>query len=181
MIKIKKIILISTKILILLTLAIILSIGGLYLYAYLSPKIPIKTNGKFFIYDKYNELVYQGSSSSEWINIDDVNTNLKNAIVSVEDKNFYNHNGVDYLRILHAIFQNIKSGYLAEGASTISQQYVKNMYLSFDKTWARKIEEAMLTLELEVHYDKDEILEGYLNTINFGQGNYGIEDASKPK
>ena len=149
------------------------------MYAYLSPKIPIKTNGKFFIYDKEDELVYQGSSSSEWINIEDISENMKNAIVSIEDKNFFSHNGFDYLRILHAIFQNIKSGYLAEGASTISQQYVKNMYLSFDKTWSRKIEEAMLTLELEVHYDKNEILEGYLNTINFGQGNYGVEDAAK--
>lgn len=158
---------------------IILSISGLYLYAYLSPKIPIKTNGKFFIYDSTNELIYQGSSSSEWISIDEISDNVKNAIVSIEDKNFYNHNGFDYLRILHAIYQNIKSGYLAEGASTISQQYVKNMYLTFDKTWKRKIEEAKLTLELEVHYDKNEILEGYLNTINFGQGNYGIEDASK--
>ena len=179
MINIKKVIHISFKIFILVSLTIILSIAGLYLYAYLSPKIPIKTNGKFFIYDSNNELIYQGSSSSEWISINQINDNLKKAIISVEDKNFYNHNGFDYLRILHAIFQNIKSGYLAEGASTISQQYVKNMYLTFDKTWKRKIEEAMLTLELEVHYDKDEILEGYLNTINFGQGNYGIEDASK--
>lgn len=164
---------------ILITVSIILSLLGLYLYAYLSPKIPIKTNGKFFIYDNQDELVYQGSSSSEWINIEDINDNMKNAIVSIEDKNFFSHNGFDYLRILHAIFQNIKSGYLAEGASTISQQYVKNMYLTFDKTWSRKIEEAMLTLKLEVHYDKNEILEGYLNTINFGQGNYGVEDAAK--
>lgn len=156
-----------------------LSILGLYLYAYLSPKIPIKTNGKFFIYDKNEELVYQGSYSSEWINIEDINENMKNAIVSIEDKNFYKHKGFDYLRIIKAASNNIKNGYLAEGASTISQQYVKNLYLTFDKTWKRKIEEAMLTLELEVHYNKDEILEGYLNTINFGQGNYGIEDASK--
>ena len=179
MIKIKKILFVSIKICILLFVTAILSLAGLYLYAYLSPKIPIKTNGKFFIYDNTNQLVYQGSSSSEWIDIEDVSENMKNAIVSVEDKNFYTHKGFDYLRILHAIIQNIKSGYLAEGASTISQQYVKNMYLTFDKTWKRKIEEAMLTLELEVHYEKEEILEGYLNTINFGQGNYGIEDASK--
>lgn len=65
-----------------------------------------------------------------------------------------------------------------QGASTISQQYIKNLYLDFDKTWKRKAEEAMLTLELEVHYDKDDILEGYLNTINYGQGNMGIVNAS---
>ena len=163
----------------LITIAVILSIGGLYLYAFLSPKMTIKTNGKFYIYDSQNELVYQGSSSSEWVNIENINDNMKNAIISVEDKNFYDHQGFDYLRIASAMAKNIKSKHVVEGASTISQQYVKNMYLTFDKTWQRKLEEAMLTLEMEVHYSKDEILEGYLNTINFGQGNYGIEDASK--
>lgn len=157
----------------------ILVMGGLYLYAYLSPTIEIKSNGKFYIYDNNSSLVYQGSSSSSWANIEDINDNLKNAIISTEDKNFYKHKGFDYARIGMAIFKNIKNKKVVEGASTISQQYVKNMYLSFDKTWSRKIEEAMLTLEIEVHYSKDEILEGYLNTINFGEGNYGIENASE--
>ena len=157
----------------------ILVMGGLYLYAYLSPTIEIKSNGKFYIYDNNTELVYQGSSSSSWANIEDISDNLKNAIISTEDRNFYKHKGFDYARIGMAIFKNIKNKKVVEGASTISQQYVKNMYLSFDKTWSRKIEEAMLTLEIEVHYSKDEILEGYLNTINFGEGNYGIENASE--
>lgn len=139
----------------------------------------IRTNGKFYIYDNQNELVYQGSSSSEWVNFEDISDNFKNAVISVEDKNFYNHQGFDYLRIAKAMLNNIKSKSLVEGASTISQQYVKNMYLTFDKKWSRKIEEALLTLELEVHYSKQEILEGYLNTINFGQGNYGIGNAAK--
>ncbi len=167
------------KISFIILIAIILSIGGLYLYAFLSPKISIRTNGKFYIYDRDNSLVYQGSSSSEWISIDNISDDMKNAIISIEDKNFYKHQGFDYLRIIKALINNIKSKSLIEGASTISQQYVKNMYLSFDRTWKRKIEEALLTLELEVHYSKDDILEGYLNTINFGQGNYGIEDAAK--
>ena len=157
----------------------ILVMGGLYLYAYLSPTIEIKSNGKFYIYDNNSSLVYQGSSSSSWANIEDISDNLKNAIISTEDRNFYKHKGFDYARIGMAIFKNIKNKKVVEGASTISQQYVKNMYLSFDKTWSRKIEEAMLTLEIEVHYSKDEILEGYLNTINFGEGNYGIENASE--
>lgn len=178
MIKIKKTIKISLKIFLIIALAGILTIGGFYLYAYLSPKMAIRTNGKFYIYDKNNSLVYQGSSGSEWINIENISDNMKNAIISVEDKNFYKHQGFDYLRIAKAMMNNIKTKSLAEGASTISQQYVKNMYLTFDKTWSRKIEEALLTLELEVHYSKDEILEGYLNMINFGQGNYGIKDAA---
>ena len=102
-----------------------------------------------------------------------------NAIISVEDKNFYKHNGFDYPRIIKAMFLNIKKKAIVQGASTISQQYIKNMYLNFDKTWSRKIEEAFLTLELEVHYDKNYILEGYLNSINYGQGNFGIKEASK--
>lgn len=178
MVKIKKFLKLSLKIFLVLFIAGILAMGSLYLYAFLSPKIEIKTNGKFYIYDDENSLVYQGSSSSEWIGIDDISDHMKNAIISVEDKNFYKHQGFDYLRIIKAMMNNIKSKSLVEGASTISQQYVKNLYLTFDKTWARKIEEALLTLELEVHYSKDEILEGYLNTINFGQGNYGIEDAA---
>ncbi len=178
MIIIKKLIKISLKLFVIIAIAGILCLGGLYLYAFLSPKIAIKTNGKFYIYDQDNSLVYQGSSSSEWIGIDDISENMKNAIISVEDKNFYRHQGFDYLRIAKAMMNNIKTKSLREGASTISQQYVKNLYLTFDKTWARKIEEALLTLELEVHYSKDEILEGYLNTINFGQGNYGIQDAA---
>ncbi len=73
---------------------------------------------------------------------------------------------------------NIINNDIVEGASTISQQYVKNLFLDFNKTWKRKIKEAYLTLELETHYSKNEILEGYLNTINFGAGNYGIKEAS---
>ncbi len=178
-INLKKFLKVSLKIFLVIVIAGILTIGGLYLYAFLSPKMAIRTNGKFYIYDKDNSLVYQGSSSSEWISIDNISDNMKNAIISVEDKNFYKHQGFDYPRIVKAMLSNIKSKSLVSGSSTISQQYVKNMYLTFDKTWKRKIEEAFLTLELEVHYSKDDILEGYLNTIDFGQGNYGVEDAAR--
>ena len=151
---------------------------GLYTYAYLSPKLDLKTSGSLYIYDNNKELLYQGSRSNEWASYNDISDNLKNAFVAVEDKNFYEHHGFDYLRIAKAMLINIKSKSIKQGASTISQQYIKNLYLDFDKTWKRKIEEAFLTLELEVHYDKKSILEGYLNTINFGQGNIGIVNAS---
>ena len=152
---------------------------GLYLYAYFSPKLDIKNANQFYIYDDDEQLVYQGSGNNEWVALDDISPELINAVLSTEDKNFYKHHGFDYLRIIKAMYTNLKSGSIVQGASTISQQYIKNMYLDFDKTWERKIEEAFLTLRLEVHYSKDEILEGYLNTINFGQGNYGIENASQ--
>ena len=159
-------------------ISFIVIIIGLYTYAYLSPKLDLKTSGSLYLYDNNNELIYQGSRNNEWANIEDISEYLINATVAVEDKNFYNHHGFDYLRIIKAMYLNIKSGEIVQGASTISQQYIKNLYLDFDQTWERKIEEAFLTLELEVHYDKDEILEGYLNTINYGQGNMGIANAS---
>ena len=160
-------------------ISFVVVIIGLYTYAYLSPKLELRTAGQYYIYDSSDELIYQGSSTSEWVSLEDINYNLINAVVSVEDKNFYHHHGFDYLRIAKAMFLNIKNGKITQGASTISQQYIKNIFLDFSTTWSRKIEEAFLTLELEVHYTKDEILEGYLNTINYGQGNFGIGNASR--
>ena len=93
-------------------------------------------------------------------------------------KTFYKHHGFDFLRIIKALFVNLKSGENLQGASTITQQYSKNLFLEFDKTWDRKIKEAWITIRLESHYSKDDILEGYLNTINYG-GIFGIENASK--
>ncbi len=159
-------------------LSFFVCLTGIYVFAFFSPKLELKDMGKIFIYDKDQNIVYQGSGSSEWISLEDISSHLKDAVISVEDKNFYKHKGFDYFRILKSFFQNIRDN-TRFGASTISQQYIKNMFLTFDQTWERKIKEAFLTIELEVHYSKDSILEGYLNTINFGEGNYGIEDASK--
>ena len=170
----KKIIKINILLFIILVLIMII----MYIIAFFSPVLDIKSYGQFYIYDDSNNIVYQGSSSNKWVNLDDISPYLKDAIISIEDKNFYNHKGFDYLRIIKTMFLNIKNREIVGGASTISQQYVKNLYLDFDKTFERKIQEAWLTLKLEMHFSKDEILEGYLNTINFGQGNYGIENAS---
>ena len=154
-------------------------ITALYLYAYLSPKIVLNSANAIYLYDNNNELIFQTNNHNSWVESNNISDNIKNATIAIEDKNFYNHHGFDYLRILKAIYLNIKNKSIVQGASTISQQYVKNLYLDFDKTWKRKIEEAFLTLKLEVHYNKEDILEGYLNTINYGQGNYGIESASE--
>ena len=166
------------KVNIFIFLVVVVSIIFLYAYAYLSPSLDIKTSGSYYIYDNNNNLIYQGSKSGAWVDLEDINSSLVNAVISIEDKNFYKHHGFDYLRIGKALINNMKQKSIIEGASTISQQYIKNMYLNFDKSWKRKVEEAMLTLKLEMHYDKDNILEGYLNTINYGQGNYGIQNAS---
>lgn len=152
---------------------------SLYIYAYFSPKITLNSANAIFLYDDNENLVFQSSNNNNWVTLDNISENIKNATISIEDKNFYNHQGFDYLRIIKAMYLNIKNHSIVQGASTISQQYVKNLYLDFNKTWKRKFEEAILTLKLELHYSKEEILEGYLNTINYGQGTYGIENASQ--
>ena len=167
------------KINIILLILGFIGIISLYTIAYFSPVLDIKTTGQYYIYDDERNIVYQGSGTNKWVSLDDISDNMKEAIISIEDKNFYKHKGFDYLRIAKTMFVNMKNKQIMGGASTISQQYVKNLYLDFDKNWSRKLEEAWLTLKLEMHFSKDEILEGYLNTINFGQGNYGIENASE--
>ncbi len=146
-----------------------------YTYAKLSPKIEIKNANSFMLFDSDNEVFFQGSGSREWISLDDISPYLIEATINTEDKNFYKHIGFDYLRIIKAMAVNITSGTTSQGASTIA----KNLFLDFDKTWKRKWDEMWYTIEIESHYSKDEILEGYLNTINYGHGKYGIETASK--
>jgi membrane peptidoglycan carboxypeptidase len=157
----------------------IVLISSLYAYAYFSPKITLNSANAIYIYDYKGNLVWQENDNKKWVNSSDIADDLKKATISVEDKNFYYHHGFDYLRIIKSLYLNAKNHEIMAGASTISQQYVKNLYLDFDQTWERKMEEALLTLKLEVHYSKKQILEGYLNTINYGQGNYGIENASE--
>ena len=152
---------------------------GLYIYAYISPKITLNSANSVYLYDYKGDLIFESNNHNKWTKIDEINPSIINATISIEDKSFYKHHGFDYLRILKALYLNITNRSIIQGASTISQQYVKNLYLDFDKTWKRKIEEAFLTIKLESHYSKDEILEGYLNTINYGQGNYGIGNASE--
>ena len=151
---------------------------GFYLYAYITPKMDIHNSNRIVMLDKDDEVFYENTNNTSWVTLDNISPYAINGIVATEDKNFYSHNGFDFLRIAKALYADFKSGEFNQGASTISQQYIKNLFLSFDKTWERKIEEAYLTFELEVHYSKDEILEGYLNTINYGAGNYGIQNAS---
>ena len=164
------------KILIVVALVLSCIYGGLYLIARLTRKLEIKEANKFVFYD-INDHTYNTSEDS-WVTLDNISEDLKHATIAIEDKHFYRHQGFDFLRILKALYVNIINGKTLQGASTISQQYAKNLFLTFDKTWSRKIEEAWLTLRLETHYSKDDILEGYLNTINYG-GIFGIEDASK--
>ena len=174
--KIKKLIF---KIIFFTILLMIFTLNGIYLYAKIKPKLEIKNVNSFYLYDNSEQLYFQGSGSKEWVSIDEISPYVIKATITIEDKNFYNHHGFDILRIMKASLNNVKAGKIKEGASTITQQYAKNLYLNFDQTFKRKLSELWYTIQIESHYTKDEILEGYLNTINYGHGMYGILNASQ--
>lgn len=119
---------------------------------------------------------YDGQEVTEYNNIPE---HVKNAFIAIEDKRFYEHKGVDVKGLFRAGVNNVKSLSLREGASTITQQLIKNTHLSGEKTFKRKFAELKLAIELERRFTKEEILEKYLNTIYFGDGCYGITSASK--
>jgi penicillin-binding protein 1A len=112
------------------------------------------------------------------ISIDQVPLHVREAFISAEDARFYEHIGVDFIRIFGAAWEDIKAGGYVQGASTISQQLVKLSHLSTEKVMSRKLEEAVLAYQMEQQFTKDQILEMYLNYVNFGGGYYGIEAAA---
>ena len=164
---------------ILLFFLFVLSIGGIFLYVKLSPTVPINSANNITLYYLKDQEFFKGSGGMEWVELKDISPNVISATINCEDKNFYKHFGFDFFRIVKAMISNIQNKNWNQGASTITQQYAKNLFLDFDRTWKRKWDEAWYTLRLEAHYSKDEILEGYLNTINYGHGVYGILNASK--
>lgn len=138
-------------------------------------------NQSSYIYSKEGNLI-EKIESLEYrtlVDIDDIPDNVKNAFVAIEDHRFYKHKGLDPIGIMSSIAANIKSRSLLRGGSTITQQLVRSVYLTNQKTLGRKIQEAYLSLRVEDVLDKNEILEAYLNRINLGQGAYGIEAAAQ--
>ena len=121
----------------------------------------------------------RGSENRTLVSIHDIPVHTQQAFIAAEDLRFYTHKGIDPYRILGAIRSNLKSGTLAEGASTITQQLAKLTHLSAEKTIKRKLEEISLAFQIERLYSKQEILEMYLNTVYFGRGAYGIQAAAK--
>ena len=166
------------KIFVFICFFICLLFSLLYLFLKLSPKLDLKKANNVIIYDKDDNVIFKGNGDKEWISLKNIDKDLINATIATEDKRFYGHNGFDYVRIIKSFFNNVSSGGIVEGASTITQQYARNLYLTFDRTYKRKFKEAYLALRMEVNYSKDEILEGYLNTINYGNGVFGIENAA---
>lgn len=167
---------------------IILSLLSVLAYVNISIKevknmdVKLSSAGEIYstIYDSNgNELDIVNTLKNNYIKLDNIPQITKQAFISIEDKKFYEHNGLNYKRIAKATLNNLKSKSMKEGASTITQQLVKNKYLSNEKTLDRKIKEAYLSKKLEKSESKDKILETYLNTIYFGNGAYGIGNASQ--
>lgn len=119
------------------------------------------------------------SSKNKSVKLENLHDYTIDAFIASEDRTFYSHNGLNYKRMIKAFFKNIAAGSFKEGASTISQQLIKNTHLSQDKTIKRKLNEIKLTKKLERRYSKDEILEMYLNTIYFGHNCYGLQSAAQ--
>ncbi len=131
------------------------------------------------LYDSENNPLSKVSSGNAVVKLNDLPSYVPQSFISIEDKNFYNHNGLNYKRIAKALYTNITTKEMKEGASTISQQLIKNTHLSSEKTLNRKIQEMYLAKRLENEFSKNEILETYLNVIYFGNSSYGIESASQ--
>ncbi|MCG9967105.1 PBP1A family penicillin-binding protein [Pelotomaculum terephthalicicum JT] len=134
-----------------------------------------------FLYDENGNLICEihGEINRTPVSLSQVPEHVQKAFVAIEDERFYSHSGVDIKAILRAAFSYYRSGRITEGASTITQQVIKLYFLSPEQTLRRKVREAMLALEFERRFNKDEILEFYLNRVYFGEGAYGIQSASK--
>ncbi len=130
--------------------------------------------GQVLLYDLNNNNIRRTS-----VPIEQVSPNIQNAIISIEDPNFYQHKGVEFTAIARAVYVDITQGAFEQGGSTITQQVVKNTVLTSDKSLARKLKEWILALKLERVLDKKKILELYLNGVPFGGTMYGVEEASE--
>ncbi|MFC0525191.1 transglycosylase domain-containing protein [Pontibacillus salicampi] len=160
---------------------VVCSVFILLLYCFIAGAPPLQNEQNTLVYDREDQVVgvEHGGENRYWIQLDEMNEAFIQATLLTEDRRFYQHFGFDPKRIMAAAIHDIKQLSKSQGASTITQQYARNLYLSHEKTWTRKIKEALYALRLEMFYNKDEILAGYLNTIYYGHGAYGIEAASK--
>lgn len=168
----------------------LLILGGLFITLFVAINIMISIQDisalkqavpqPTLIYDANNEVAAKLSSSkTEGIKRKDIPDIMVQAIISVEDKHFYNHHGIYYSGILNAILKNVTAGEVIAGGSTITQQLAKNVFLTQERTFSRKFKEYFLTKKIERTYTKDEIIEMYMNQIYFGEGAWGIRKAAK--
>jgi len=140
--------------------------------------VPSETS---YVYDIKGRLMtnLHGEANRETISIEQISPNLKLAVTAIEDSNFYRHSGLNPYSIGRAALANYKKGSVSEGASTLTMQLVKNLFLTRERTFSRKLAEAILAIRVEQVFSKEEILEMYLNNIYWGHNNYGVQTASE--
>ncbi|MTH54629.1 PBP1A family penicillin-binding protein [Bacillus mangrovi] len=132
------------------------------------------------IYDRDGKLASKLSSSKvEWMDYEEMPKNFEQALIATEDRDYYEHNGIDYLGIARAAYKNVTAGGVVEGGSTITQQLAKNTFLSQDQTFTRKFDEYFLAKKIEQKYSKENILELYANQVYFGEGAWGLKSAAQ--
>lgn len=164
------------KILLMICLILTVSGAGCSARSLINAEVPVPSK----ILDANGELITTISQENRIpVPLESVSLYMQEAIVATEDSRFYQHHGVDPVGLVRALYRNIQAGGVVEGGSTITQQLAKNLYLDPKRTIGRKLEELILTVQLERKYTKNEILGMYLNQIYFGQGAYGIEAAAR--
>ena len=124
------------------------------------------------VYDTNGNLISErkGDKDAQYVKYEDIPKSFVTAIISIEDKKFYRHNGVDFKAIMRAVKARLQAGRVTQGGSTITMQLAKLMYMEQSKTWQYKVKQIFLAMELEKRYSKEKILEFYLNTIYFWRG-----------
>jgi penicillin-binding protein 1A len=163
--------------------AVAIGAGMGFLYAFAQVPVPVQSKGSetIFIYDSQKHEIGRlvPEDNREWVPLKDIPPVMREAVLSAEDHNFYDHGAISYRALGRAFVANLRGGGVSQGGSTLSQQYIKVTYNERDKSYLRKAKEAMLAVKLEQKYSKDQILEFYLNTIYFGRGASGVKAASK--
>ena len=181
------------KITFFLKLGVVLGVLGVVflggVFAYYARDLPspasiadIKISESTKIYDRTGEILLydiHGEQKRTIIPFEDIPQYIKIATIVAEDDNFYNHFGLDFKGIARAIITNLKGKKVSQGGSTITQQLIKNIYLSPERTLPRKIKELILAVEMEIKYSKEDILNFYLNAVPYGSNAYGIEAAAQ--
>ncbi len=164
---------------------LLVALGFLGTIAYVYARTPIPSppvlSQTTFLYDRHGQLITTLHASVNRIDIpfSQMPASLRDAVIASEDRNYYHEGGVSLIGILRAAWVDLTGGQLAQGGSTITQQYVKNVYTGDQRTFVRKIREAIIAEKLSHAYTKDEILAKYLNTVYFGQGAYGVQAAAE--
>jgi len=173
------------RVLAMLPLLLVLGIAGVYVF--ISPSLPsadamrkVELQVPLRIYTRTGGVISQiGEQRRIPVTYDQIPELVRNAVLAAEDDRFFSHHGIDWTGVLRAVVVNVVSADRAQGASTITMQAARNMFLSLDKTWRRKLQEVFVTYRMERDFTKQEILSTYLNVIFFGQRSYGVAAAAE--